>query len=176
MSVLLLASSAASAVAQRPGSRNRVAFEAEAGAAVPADTATRTGAAFSGAVKVSVSQSVEIGVFGGSWSGASDFGRDSKETYFGTTLERRWPSGRFRPFLNGGLGLYSLKFHFELRNRFASSDTETRVGGFAGTGVEISLSPSVAVVPFARYHLTAGPVNRARSGFLDIGVGLRAAL
>ena len=163
------------AEAQQQQLPHRVVVEATAGAAVPADSSTRTGFSLKGAVKVPMSPSWEIGIYGGAWSGRSDFGSDSKESYIGGTVERNWTWGSARPFISGGVGVYNLKFQFESRNRFAESDSESRVGGFAGAGIQVPVSRGWSVLALAEYHLTSGPVNDARSGFLNVGAGIRAA-
>ncbi len=138
MSILVGMNLPAEAQQQEPP--RHIVVEATAGAAIPADSSTRTGFSLKGALKVPLSSSWEIGIYGGAWSGKSDFNSDSKESYIGGTVERIWSWGSVRPFINAGVGVYDLKFQFESRNRFAESDSESRVGAFGGGGVQIPVS------------------------------------
>jgi len=139
---------------------------------VPADS--RTGTGFGGLIGLDgpISPSVSVGgVFGG-WSAGSDFDQDSRERYLALSARYSWTLGRFRPFLQAGGGIYWLGFQFQSRNRFASSETEMRGGGFAGIGFDHWVSRGTAVEVSARYHLVpeSGDV---RADFFEGQIGLR---
>ena len=139
---------------------------------VSADEHTGTSAGGSLEVDFFLSRSLSAGVAIGHWSGGSDFARNSTETYVDAVLTRGWATGRWRPFLQVGGGLYFAKFQFQSRNRFAPEEKETVGGGFAGAGVDYRLSDNAALEGRSRYHLVSD-VSGVHTDFLETQLGVR---
>jgi opacity protein-like surface antigen len=139
---------------------------------VSADSHTDTGFGFSGGLDYFLSPSVSVGGLAGHWSAASDFQKDSTETYLGASVTYHWSSGQFSPFVQVGGGLYWLKFQYETRSRFAISEVETLGGFFVGAGLDRSVSRSTAVHLSARYHVV-GDSGGVPSDFFEGLIGVR---
>jgi hypothetical protein len=112
-------------------------------------------------------------VIAGHWSGQSDFDKDSTETYLLGVVTHRWGTGKWRPFVQVGGGLYFLKFQFQSRSRFSPSESETVGGGFAGPGVDYVLSRNSALELRARYHLVSDATGSVHPDFLEAQLGVR---
>jgi hypothetical protein len=139
---------------------------------IPADEHTRTSAGGSVELELLISKSLSAGVVAGHWSGGSDFDKDSNETYFLGVVTHRWGTGKWRPFVQVGGGLYFVKFQFQSRNRFAPEEKDLVGGGFAGAGLDYGLSKASALEMRARYHLVTD-VSGVHTDFLETQLGLR---
>ena len=138
----------------------------------PADEHTETSLGGSVELELLLSNSFSAGVIAGHWSGESDFVQDSSETYIVGVVTHRWGSGRLRPFVQVGGGLYFVKFQFPSRNRFAPEEKDVVGGGFAGPGLDYALSSNSAVEVRARYHLVSD-VSGVHTDFLETQAGVR---
>jgi hypothetical protein len=138
----------------------------------PADEHTE--ASIGGSVEVNFPSSrfFSAGVAAGHWSGQSDFVQDSTETYIVGQVTHRWGTGKVRPFLQAGGGVYFVKFQFQSRNRFAPEEKDVVGGGFAGGGLDYSLSTTSALEMRARYHLVS-VVSGVHPHFLETQLGVR---
>lgn len=142
---------------------------------VSADPHTDTGFGFSGGLDCLVSPSFSLGGEAGHWSAPSDFQKDSTETYFGASATYHWSAGQVRPFVQVGGGLYWLKFQYESRSRFASSEVETLGGFFVGAGLDRWVTRGAAVHLSARYHFV-GDSGGVPSDFFEGLIGVRFPL
>lgn len=140
---------------------------------LPADSHTNTSVGGSVELDFPLSRSFSAGASVGHWSGSSDFDKDSTETYVVGVITHRWGAGKWRPFVQVGGGLYFLKFQFQSRSRFAPEETDFVGGGFAGPGVDCSLSPTSALELRARYHLVSDASAGVHASFLETQVGMR---
>lgn len=138
----------------------------------PADEHTKTSLGGSAELELLLSNSFSAGVIAGHWSGESDFVQDSTETYVVGVATHRWGSGRLRPFVQVGGGLYFVKFQFPSRNRFAPEEKDVVGGGFAGPGLDYALSSNSALEVRARYHLVSD-VSGVHTDFLETQAGVR---
>lgn len=138
----------------------------------PADDHTEM--SFGGSVDLEfpISNFFSAGGIVGHWSGESDFVKDSTETYVAGVVTHRWRSGKLRPFVQVGGGLYFVKFQFTSRNRFAPEEKDVVGGGFAGAGLDYGLSATSALEMRARYHLVSD-VSGVHTDFLETQVGVR---
>ena len=138
----------------------------------PADEHTKNSLGGSVELEFLLSNSFSAGVIAGHWSGESDFVKDSTETYVAGVVTHRWDSGRLRPFVQVGGGLYFVKFQFPSRNRFAPAEKDVVGGGFAGAGLDYGLSAASALEARARYHVVSD-VSGVHTDFLETQVGMR---
>jgi hypothetical protein len=152
--------------------RPNASFAASASLILPADEHTKTSAGGSVELELLISESFSAGAVAGHWSGQSDFDKDSTETYLLGALTHRWGSGRIRPFVQVGGGVYFVKFQFQSRNRFAPAEKDVVGGGFAGAGVDYALSSTSALEVRARYHLVSD-VSGVHPDFLETQLGVR---
>ena len=152
---------------------DRAPSGAVAGSVVfPADGATDTSIGGSVEIEFPLSRFFSAGVIAGHWSGESEFVKDSTETYLVGVVVHRWGSGKLQPFFQVGGGVYFVEFQFPSRNRFAPDEKDSVGGGFAGLGIDYTLSSKSAMEVTARYHLVSD-VSGVHTDFLETQAGVR---
>lgn len=94
-----------------------------------------------------VTRNFSLGAMGGIWKADTDFGLgddEAREAYVTFVGTYNWEGGNVHPFIQGGAGAYFVDFPL--------SDRETKLGGFAGGGLDIFFSKSTAIDIGLRYH------------------------
>jgi hypothetical protein len=154
---LAIALTPSAAWAQPGPQRGGLSWWAEAGFVKPA--AANATAGGSAGIDYFLSQSLSVGFAGGFWRASSTDGT-AKEAYLDAVVTRSFDFRRIRPLVQGGLGLYHSGF---------PSASASRLGGFAGLGVDVFFTRSAAIEVLARYHLTPDVGGRHAGFFESLG-------